>query len=53
MRRERGVAVDEQRSDGETITELCLVLKFLSPNFIIYLSHQIFYFMYGALNVDK
>ena len=32
---------------------LCLVLKFLSPNFTIYLSHQIFCLMHGALNVVK
>jgi len=32
---------------------LCLVPKFLSPNFTIHLSHQIFCLMYGALNVGK
>ena len=33
--------------------QLCLGLKFLPPNFTIHLSHQIFYLMYGVLNVDK
>ena len=32
---------------------LCLVPKFLSPNFTIHLSHQIFYLMHGVLNIDK
>jgi len=32
---------------------LCLVLKFLSPNFTIHLSHQIFCLMHRALNVGK
>ena len=32
---------------------LCSLPKFLSPNFTIHLSHQIFYLMHGALNVDK
>jgi len=32
---------------------LCSLPKFLSPNFTILLSHQIFYLMHGALNVDK
>ena len=32
---------------------LCLVLKFLSLNFTIHLSHQIFYLIHGVLNVGK
>jgi len=32
---------------------LCLVQKFLSPNFTIHLLYQISYLMHGALNVDK
>ena len=31
----------------------CVVPTFLSPNFTIHLSHQIFYLMHGALNIDK
>ena len=30
---------------------LCVVLKFLSPNFTIHLSHQIFYLIHGVLNI--
>ena len=39
--------------DFQLIPRLCLVPKFLSLNFTIHLSHQIFYLMHGALNVDK
>ena len=35
------------------IHRMCLVPKFLSPNFNIHLSHQIFCLMHGALNVGK
>ena len=32
---------------------VCLVPKFLSPNFTIHLSHQIFCLMHGELNIGK
>ena len=32
---------------------LCLVSKFFSPNFTIYLSHQIFCLIYRVLNIGK
>jgi len=38
---------------GEEDMGLCLDSKFLSLNFIIHLSYQIFYLIYGALNIDK
>ena len=33
--------------------KLAVLPKFLTPNFTIHLSHQIFYFIHGVLNVDK
>ena len=33
--------------------KLAVLPKFFGKNFTIHISHQIFYFIYGALNVDK
>ena len=47
----RGLGISKQV--GTLIHWVCLVPKFLSPNFTIHLSHQISYLMYGGLNVGK
>ena len=40
-------------ANGWGFSGCVLVPKFHPPNFTIQLSHQIFYLVYGALNIDK